>query len=77
MFVGSTQPLIDTATTTNDVGCVVDTGSYVLNPSAVNGIIMNSIGAITVPTSSAIAPTLLTISVTTNGGAETKTSSVF
>jgi hypothetical protein len=56
---------------------VVDAGSYVLNPSTVNGISMSSTGAITVLTTNAIAPTSLTTSVTSNGGAETHTSSAF
>ena len=55
---------------------MVDASSYVLN-NAVSGISMTSTGTTTVIMTRAIAPTPLTVSVTTNGGAETKTSSVF
>ena len=76
MVVGSTPPTIDFSTASTNSACVVDSSSYVLN-NAVGGIFMASNGAITVPTTSALAFTSLTTSVTTNGGAETHTSSPF
>ena len=76
MVVGSTQPTIDSSTASTNSACVVDAGSYVLN-NAVSGISIDSAGTTTVSTTSAIALTPLTTSVTTNGGAETHTSSPF
>ena len=76
MVVGSTSPSINASTTSADSGCVVDAGSYALS-TQVGGISMDSSGKISVTTTSAIAPTFLTVSVTTNGGSETKTSPPF
>ena len=56
--------------------CVVDSASYALNPS-VGGVSMDSSGTTTVTTTSAIFLTQMTVSVTTNGGAETHNSSPF
>ena len=53
---------------------MVDSASYALSPS-VGGISMDSSGTTTVSTTNAIDLTSLTVSVTTNGGAETHTSS--
>ena len=74
--VGSTSPVINAAASSLDAGCLVDTDSYALSPS-VSGISMAPSGTITVSTTSEIASTSLTVSVTTNGGAETHTSSAF
>ena len=65
--VGSTAPSINALTTSTDGACVVDASSYVLN-NAVSGISMTSTGTTTVITTSAVALTSMTVSVTTNGG---------
>ena len=74
--VGSTAPSINTFTSSSTSGCVVDAGSYTLS-SSVGDISMASNGQITVSTTSVIATTSLTVSVRTNGGAETQTSPLF
>ena len=57
-------------------GCVIDADSYTLSPS-VGGINIAKDGTISVSMSSAIASTNQTVSVTSNGGAETHSSTPF
>ena len=74
--VGSASPAIDTLASSPNTECVVDSSSYSLSPS-VSGISMVPSGTITVITTSEIASVSQTVSVTTNGGAETHSSSPF
>ena len=74
--VGSTAPSINALTTSTDGACVVDASSYVLN-GAMSGISLDSDGTTTVSMTSAFALNSLSTSITTNGGAETHTSSPF
>ena len=55
---------------------MVDVGSYVLH-NAVSGAVIATNGQITISTTSAIALTPMTVSVTTNNNDETHTSSPF
>ena len=75
-MAGNAFPTLDTSPSSSSSGCVVDTVSFALSPS-VSGISMAPSGTLAVTTTSEIASTSLTVSVTTNGGAETHTSSPF
>ena len=64
--------MIDASAASENPACVVDSASYVLSPS-VGGISMTPSGTITVETTNVKALTSMTVSVKTNGGAETHT----
>jgi len=68
--------VIDASAASENPACVVDSASYVLSPS-VGGISMTPSGTITVETTNVKALTSMTVSMTTNNGAETHTSSAF
>ena len=64
--------MIDASATSGKSNCDIDSDSYTLSPS-VGGISMTPSGKITVETTNVKALTSMTVSVKTNGGAETFT----